>query len=181
MHHVNGESTSCIGHYGPIVIGREPAPDDSQLQKRNWRTKKPGFLFLASSLKSTDAAFGCLVRCRQTRDTPRQGLGRAVRRFRDSSDEARRGRLELVPVVGLEPTRPSKGPQDFKSCASAISPHRHGRVLRRLDRRIGSPQEISAVEYPPGALPGSNKIGTRRPHPRAPVRPGGPRGCLGKP
>src|SRR6478672_5777789 len=30
----------------------------------------------------------------------------------------------LVPVVGVEPTRPFKGPQDFKSCASAISPHR---------------------------------------------------------
>ena len=33
---------------------------------------------------------------------------------------------KVVPVVGLEPTRPFKGPQDFKSCASAISPHRQG-------------------------------------------------------
>ena len=29
----------------------------------------------------------------------------------------------LVPVVGVEPTRPIRT-QDFKSCASAISPHR---------------------------------------------------------
>src|SRR3954468_19010953 len=39
----------------------------------------------------------------------------------------------LVPVVGLEPTRPFKGPQDFKSCASAISPHRQ--CLTQVARR----------------------------------------------
>jgi hypothetical protein len=42
--------------------------------------------------------------------------------------------LRLVPVVGLEPTRPFKGPQDFKSCASAISPHRQCWIC--LDRLL---------------------------------------------
>lgn len=46
--------------------------------------------------------------------------------------------LNLVPVAGLEPARPFKGPLDFKSNASAISPHRRrGTTLeaRRMPRK----------------------------------------------
>jgi hypothetical protein len=35
--------------------------------------------------------------------------------------------LTLVPVAGLEPARAFNGPLDFKSNASAISPHRQNR------------------------------------------------------
>src|ERR1051325_8004797 len=50
--------------------------------------------------------------------------------------------MNLVPVVGLEPTRPFKGPQDFKSCASAISPHRL-LVLRRGTGPRPSPRNVA--------------------------------------
>ena len=42
-------------------------------------------------------------------------------------------RLIVVPVVGVEPTRPQRT-QDFKSCASAISPHRHIKIVKMGER-----------------------------------------------
>ena len=56
------------------------------------------------------------------------------------------GQLGVVPVVGLEPTRPSKGPQDFKSCASAISPH------RRTSRKPNPGESSTVRRTPPSPL-----------------------------
>ena len=59
--------------------------------------------------------------------------------MRRPGGEVGNGGKDLVPVVGLEPTRPFKGPQDFKSCASAISPHRQRFISKHL-RKLRLPK-----------------------------------------
>lgn len=48
----------------------------------------------------------------------------------------------MVPVAGLEPARTFNGPLDFKSNASAISPHRLGNYPRKLGGQPASGKPI---------------------------------------
>ena len=46
--------------------------------------------------------------------------------YANITDFSSQKRILEVPMAGLEPARAFYGPTDFKSVASAISPHRRG-------------------------------------------------------
>ena len=56
-------------------------------------------------------------------------------------------------MVGLEPTRPSKGPQDFKSCASAISPHRQAQITMMQQLTLSANLRVQPCDTQGTALP----------------------------